>query len=69
MFLQFIMCVYMYRYYNNAVFIRASETLSMFRKCLKTYFFINSNCFEMTDIGSEFNFSVIHVLISVYVLD
>ena len=29
---------------------------------------INSNCFEMTDIALEFLFSVIHVLISVYVL-
>ena len=32
--------------------IRTSGTLSMFRKCLKTYLFIrrfNSNCFEMTD--------------------
>ena len=27
----------------------------------------NSNCFEMTDIALEFHFSVIHVLISVYV--
>ena len=30
---------------------------------------INSNWFEMTDIVLEFLFSVIHVLISVYVLD
>ena len=45
----------------------------MFRKCLKTYFFkdilINSNCCEMTDTAFEFRVSVIHVLISVYVLD
>ena len=45
----------------------------MFRKCLKTYLFldisINSNCFEMTDIALEFLFSVIHVSNNVYVLD
>ena len=45
----------------------------MFRKCLKHIFLldisINSNCFEMTDIALEFLFSVIHVSISVYVLD
>ena len=48
-------------------------TLSNFRKCLKHIFVldisINSNCFEMTDTALEFLFSVIHVLISVYVLD
>ena len=35
--------------------IRASGTLAVFRKCLKTYLFIrhliNSNCFEMMDIA------------------
>ena len=45
----------------------------MLRKCLKTYFLldilINSNCCEMTDTALKFIFSVIHVLISVYVLD
>ena len=45
----------------------------MFRKCLNHILLlnisINSNCFEMTDIALEFLFSVIHVSISVYVLD
>ena len=45
----------------------------MFIKSLKHIFLldisINSNCFEMTDIALEFLFSVIHVSISVYVLD
>ena len=30
---------------------------------------VNSNCFEMTDIALKFLFCVIHVSISVYVLD
>ena len=45
----------------------------MFRMCLKHIFLldisINSNCFEMMDIALECLFSVIHVSISVYVLD
>ena len=54
--------------------IQASGTLSVFRKRLKTYLnskdiIINSNCCEMTDDALEYLFSVIHVLISVYVLD
>ena len=44
--------------------IRASGTLSMFGKCLKTYFLldtsINSYCLQMTDIALEFIFRVIH---------
>ena len=44
----------------------------MFRK-FKDIFLLdilnNSNCCEMTDTALEFLFSVIHVLISVYVLD
>ena len=30
---------------------------------------INSTCFEMMAIALEFLFSIIHILISVYVLD
>ena len=30
---------------------------------------MNSNCFEMMDIALEFICSVMHVLISIYVLD
>ena len=60
-------------YKTLPVYIRASGTLPLFRKPLKTYLFIrhfnNSNCCEMTDTALEFLFSVIHVLISVYVLD
>ena len=41
----------------------------MFRKCLKTYLFIDSNRCEMTDTALGFLFSIIHILISVYVLD
>ena len=53
--------------------IRAFGTLSVFRKCLRHIFLldilINSNCCEMKDPALVFLFSVIHVLISVYVLD
>ena len=47
--------------HNLPANMRAAGTLSVFRKSLKTY------CYEV--FALKYLFSVIHVLISVYVLD
>ena len=58
---------------RRGVKLQRKMEVSMFRKCLNTYFLldisINSTRFEMMDIALEFPFRVIHVLLSVYVLD